>query len=45
MQLISEEILKKEKVLAESNWNDYFKYQKKGREELERNKTIVTSTN
>ena len=40
IQLVSGEILKKEKVLVESSWNDYFKYQKKDREEEK--KKIVT---
>lgn len=37
IQWVSEEILKKEKVLAESNGNDYFHYQK-DREELDEEK-------
>lgn len=41
IQWVSEEILKKEKVLAESNGNDYFHYQK-DREELDEEKKTVT---
>lgn len=33
IQLVSGEVLKKEKVLVESSWNDYFKYQKDREEE------------